>query len=65
MRECKDALGQAEFDCIVKEFYSDINASFRNTDSESSSSGSSVELLMETIDLFDQMVIRYDHNSIE
>ena len=42
MRECKDALGQAEFDCIVKDFYNNNDASFRDIDSESSSSGSSL-----------------------
>lgn len=42
MKECKYALGQNEFDHIVKEFYGDINSSFSNTDLESSSLGSLV-----------------------
>lgn len=64
MRKCKDSLGQAEFNCIIKEFYDDNNASFNDTDYESSSLGSLVELLMEIADFFDQEVMSYDHSSI-
>lgn len=64
VRGCRDTLTQANFDCIVKEAYSNISASFSDYDSESSSSGSSVEVLMEIIESFDQ-VVSYDHNFID
>lgn len=54
MRECKDSLGQAEFDCIIKD-YGNIYASFNGIDYESSLSGSSVEVLINIVDSFDQV----------
>lgn len=53
------------FDRIIKEAYSDIPASFLDSNFDSSSSGSSVEVLMEIIKSFDQEVTSYDHSSID
>ena len=63
MRGCRDTLTPADLDRIVKEAYDNISASFSNFDSDSSSSGSSVEVLMEIMESFDQEVMSYDHNS--
>lgn len=65
MRRCRDTLTQVNFDRIVKEAYNDISASFRGFDSDTSSSGPSVEVVMEIIESFDQEVTSYDHNSID
>lgn len=65
MRECKDTLSQVYFDRIIKEVYGDIYIYISDTNSESSSSGLSVEVLMEIADSFDQEVMNYDHNSID
>lgn len=54
MRGCMDILGQVDFNRIIKEVYGDIDVSFRDTDSESSSLSSSVEVLIEIADSFDQ-----------
>lgn len=50
-------LNQTNFDRIINEAYDDIFASFRDFDSESSSLGSSVEVLMEIMESFDQEVM--------
>lgn len=63
VKGCRDTLTQANFDYIVNEAYNDISASFSNSDS--SSSDSSVEVLMEIVESFDQEVVSYDHNSID
>lgn len=62
MRGRRDTLTHDNFDRIVKEAYGNYSASFSYSDSESYSSGSSIEVLME---LFDQEVMSYDHNSID
>lgn len=64
MKECKDNLGQEELDRVMKEFYGDIYAYFSDSYSEFSSS-SSVEVLMEITDSFDEEVMSNDHNSID
>lgn len=65
IREFKDTLSQDDFDRIINEVYVDIYTSFSDTDFESSSSGLSVEVLMEIADSFDQAVMIYDHSSID
>lgn len=46
VRGCRDTLTHDGFGYIVKEAYSDITTSFSNSDSDSSPSSSSVEVLM-------------------
>lgn len=65
MRGCRDTLTQDDYDYIIREAYNDISASFRDSSSDSSSSGSSIEVLMEIMESFDQEVTIYDHNSID
>ncbi|KAI5401710.1 hypothetical protein KIW84_066252 [Lathyrus oleraceus] len=55
----------SEFSSVLQyqETYNNISASFSGYDYDSSSSGSSVEVLMGIMESFDQ-VVSYDHNSI-
>lgn len=46
VRGCRDTLTKDDFDCIVKEAYNNIFASFNDSDSDFSSSGSSAGVLM-------------------
>lgn len=59
----RDTLTQADFDRILKKAYDNISSSFSDSDSKSSSPGSSVEVLMEIRESFDKEVMSYDHNS--
>lgn len=65
VRGCKYTLTQADFDRIVKEAYKDISSSFSDFDSDYSSLGSSVEVLMEISESFNPEVTSYDHISID
>lgn len=47
VRGCRDTLTETDFDCIVMKVYSNITTSFSNSEFGSSSSGSSVEVLVE------------------
>lgn len=62
MRGRRDTLTQANFDYIVKKAYNNISASFSDFDSEYFSS---IDVLMEIMEPFDQEVMSYDYNFID
>lgn len=64
VRGCRYTITQADFDCIINEAHNNIFASFSESDSDSSSLGLSIEVLMEIMESFDQEVTSYNHSSI-